>query len=279
MSIQESCMLQTKEQRKMAVIGLVVIAYALAAILNNLVFTGDAQAWATIVVSVAATVCFAVVYSMDREGWAAVGTYVCAVLAVFLFVVLSEWITGNGVPGMLLFAIALPFVVWGLMKPEQRGLLIPAYVLLAVIPVLYLEHAEGMIVPSYVMSAIALPFIAGWAMHRERWGLLIPAYVVLSIIPILFISEGNQNGDTLVPAYVMFAIGLPLFVAWILDRHKWGLFVPAIILFVIGLALFGMSTGLPDTIVTLGIPALGLLAGIGLLIWAFVYQGEKRQQM
>lgn len=272
-------MLQSKEQRKMAVIGLVVIAYALIAILNYLVFTGDTQAWATIIVSVAAAVSFAVVYSMDREGWAAVGTYVCAAIAIFLFTVFSEWVTGNGVPTLCLILIALPFVAWGLMKPEQRGLLIPAYVLLAVIPVLYLEHAEGVIVPSYVMVAIALPFIVGWLMNRAQWGFLIPAYVVLSIIPILLISEGNQNTDLLVPAYVMFAIGLPLFVAWILNRHRWALLIPAVILFVIGLALFGMSTGLPDTVMTLGIPALGLLAGIGLLIWAFTYQGEKRQQM
>lgn len=158
-----------------------LILIGLLQLLDN-VFAVEFGAWVWIIGLAVAAVAFGYVYLKERQVWAAIVTYVTGVLAVFLFLVTQANLTGNLVPAVILAAIAVPFVYAWWRDRKQWGLLIPAYVLLAIIPILYFGDTaeEGKLVPAYVMLAIGLPFIAAFAFTRQ-WPLLIPGGIMLAI--------------------------------------------------------------------------------------------------
>jgi uncharacterized protein with PQ loop repeat len=114
----------------------------------------------------------------------------------------------------VLTVIALPFLVGFLRNREQWGLLIPAYVLLAVgVMVWLLERGvlNDLLVPAYVMFAIAIPFFMVYGRNPQQWWALIPGGI-MAVIGLSFLIAEATIGYA-VPAVLILA-GI-----WILVRQ------------------------------------------------------------
>jgi hypothetical protein len=69
--------------------------------------------------------------------------------------------------------------------------------------------------------------------RTEKW-LLIIAYAMLAVASLVTLLELDLLRDAYVATYVLLAIGLPFFVAFLNNRSNWGLLIPAYVLLVIG---------------------------------------------
>lgn len=255
-------MLQDQEQRARLVAGVVIILLGVVALLNNFV-SGDLLAWLWIVVLAGSAVAFGWVYSRERTAWAAIGTYVTGFLAAFVFLLTQVNLSGVWVPVLVLLAIALPFVYLWWQDRRQWGLLVPAYVLVAVAVFLLLTEmgVSGTLVPTFVLLAVALPFVVGWLRDRQQWGLLVPAYVMVTVAVVVLLGGSGASAE-LIPVFVMWAIALPFLLAAALTR-QWPLLIPGGIMGLIGLFLLvgvqGAASQVVGTLVALGLIGVGLL--------------------
>ena len=177
--------------------GLLVLVGLL--LLLNSVFQIEIGPWAWIIGFGLAAAAFGVAYMQERNAGYAVVAYVCAALAAFLFLVTQLDLAGNIVPTVVMVAIAVPFILAWTQNRRQWGLLVPAYVMLSIVPIFYLGDA-GAVVPAYVMFAIALPFLGG-ALYLRRWPLLIPGGV-MAAIGIFLLADAVETFATLMTLIV-----------------------------------------------------------------------------
>jgi len=120
---------------------------------------------------------------------------------------------------VVLLAIALPLVAAWWFDRTRQGLLIPAYILVAVIPILLISETtekEGDLVPAYVMLVIGIPFIGAYFLTR-KWGFLIPGGI-MTLIGLAFLGTSvglSEQVLTVVVPIVLIAIGVfMLFRTW-----------------------------------------------------------------
>jgi len=145
---------------------------------------------------------------------------------------LSAWVwvvvlTVGGLGGLAIYAA----------DRSEKWLLFTSYAMLAVaglIALLELGLLNDSFVATYVLFAIALPFLVVFLSNREKWGLLIPAYVLLVIGVMVPLIEMDLLEDAWIATYVMLAIALPFFVAFLNNRKNWGFLIPAYVLTAIG---------------------------------------------
>jgi hypothetical protein len=190
--------------------GLLVVVGLL--LLLNSVFDVQIGVWAWIIGLGLSAVAFGLLYTQERETWAGVIAYVCGALAIFLFLVTQFDLAGNIVPTIVMAAIATPFIIAWTQNRRQWGLLVPAYVMLAIIPIFYLEDV-GNLVPAYVMFAIAMPFVVG-ALYTRKWALLIPGGImgVLGLFLLADAMESFATIMTLLIPLILIAAGVLLLV-------------------------------------------------------------------
>lgn len=230
-------MSQTKRQRQLLVAGIVTILIAAIALINNLLDNETTKIWVGIIGMLLVAVTFLWSYLQERETWAAVGIYVGVAIAFFIFYVTQ--ITNSP----QLSSEAMTDDVW---------------------------------IPSMALVLVALPFFWTWLMDRGRWGFLIPAYILLAIVPVLLMSNDESLQEYLVPAYVMFAVGLPFVVGYLYMR-EWQLLVPGGILVLVALLFVGLHYGLETTFLTIGLPIVAILVG-AFLLWRAMQQDEMQQE-
>lgn len=179
------------------------------------VFNVELSAWAWIIGLGLAAVAFGYVYLKERQTWAVVVTYITGILAVFLFLVTQLNLSGNLVPTIVLAAIAVPFVYAWTRDRKQWGLLIPAYVLLAIIPILYFGDGanEDKLVPAYVMAVVGLPFVVAY-FYTRQWPLLIPGGILLAIGAFFLFDavETFATAITIIVPLVLIGLGVLLLV-------------------------------------------------------------------
>jgi hypothetical protein len=127
--------------------------------------------------------------------------YILWAIGAFLALLTVPGFQGMPVPIFILTTIALPFVVGFTRNPANNwGLLIPAYVLLAVAGMLFgidRNILQDLMIPAYINSAIALPFLITFAVDRNNWWALIPGGIMTAI------AVGFLAGTQL------FSLGLP----------------------------------------------------------------------
>jgi hypothetical protein len=161
-------------------------------------------------------------YAMDRrEPALLIPVYILWTVAAFLALLTVPAFQGMPVPIYILTSIALPFLVGFTRNPARNwGLLIPAYVLLAVAGMLFgIERniLQDLMIPAYITSAIALPFLVGFTRNPARnWGLLIPGGI-MSAIAVGFLV-GTQLFSIGLPA-LLIVMGLLVLVAPMLFRR------------------------------------------------------------
>ncbi|MBN2472782.1 MAG: hypothetical protein JXN59_18810 [Anaerolineae bacterium] len=121
-------------------------------------------------------------YRETQEAWAGIVGYVTGALALLLFVIEVLAPSDLAIPTLVLLLIAAPFVYAWNRGRQQWGLLIPAYVLVAIIPVLFLGDGANAdrFVPAYVLGVIGLPFIIAYLVQRQ-WPFLIPGGIMFAL--------------------------------------------------------------------------------------------------
>jgi hypothetical protein len=196
-------MFLTVESRRLLVIGMITIILSITGLLNNFM----AATWETWILMTGfglSLVVFAAGYLVDREVYALVGSYVMLVL--LLLIAMTTWFTvaATLIPTFVLAAIALPFIVAWLYNRHNWGFLIPAYVLLAIIPILYMnEGVAPNLVPAYVMTVIGLPFIVTYV-YTQKWAFLIPGGILL-LLAVSFLGLHFGLSENIL------TVGLPVF--------------------------------------------------------------------
>ncbi len=219
-------MLQDREQRSRIIAGVVIILLGVMALINNAV-EPETAAWLWIIVMVVAAVIFGWAYMQEKETWFAIGAYLTGAIALLVFLLTKTKLDESElsdvwVPAIVLLGIALPFVVAWWVDRTRWGLLIPAYILVAIIPILLISETtekEGDLVPAYVMLVIGVPFIGAYLLTR-KWGFLVPGGIMILIgLAFLGTSVGlSEQVLTVIVPIVLIAIG-----AFMLFRARTGL--------------------------------------------------------
>jgi hypothetical protein len=172
-------------------------------------------AWTWVAALAAAGLAVFLIYLSDRSDWGVlVPAYVLWAVAGLVALIELDVLKDNWVALYALTAIALPFVAGFLRDRKQWGLLIPAYVMLAVGLMVGLQGAgvlDDLLVAGYVMFAIALPFFVVYVRNRGNWWALIPAGIMTVIGLSFLIAEAAAQ--YVVPILVI------LLGVWILARQ------------------------------------------------------------
>jgi len=175
----------------------------------------DLTAWIWVVVLAAAGCGVFLIYLTDPSEWGMlIPAYVLwavsgLVALIELNILKDEWIALY-----VLSVIALPFLVGFLRDQNRWGLLIPAYVLLAVglmVALIGARVLDDLLVPAYVMFAIAIPFLVVYLRNRANWWALIPAGI-MSVIGLAFLIAESVVEYILPVAVILAGI-------WILVRQ------------------------------------------------------------
>jgi hypothetical protein len=171
------------------------------------------------------------------------------------------WVAALAVAGLVAFGFFLA-------APGDWGLLIGAYVLEAVaglIALVELSILQDEIIATYVLAAIGLPFLVVFLRDRAQWWAVIPAYALLAVGVMVGLVGQGLIDELLIPAYVMFAIAIPFFVAYGLNNRNWWGLIPGGIMAAIGAAFL-----LAEAQAELVVPAFLILVGIWMLVRTLV---------
>ncbi len=119
---------------------------------------------------------------------------------------------------------------WGLLFPAVGAGAIAATIWMAE------AHVPGDFIGGTFMAAISLPFLVAFLTGpRENWWALIPGWTLLAIAGIVFAA--NRVPDELMASLVMFAIGLPFVVVYLVRRTQWWALIPGGIMTALGVVL------------------------------------------
>lgn len=190
-------MFENPQNRGRLIGGLALIALGALQIISNNV---DAawEIWIWIVFFGATALGLGWVYRDGRETWAGILAYIAAALFVLLFVI--EVLTPSDllIPTIVLLMIAAPFLFAWTRDRAQWGWLVPAYIMIMIIPVLYMSDLpnEDTLIPAYVLAVIGLPFIGAYFVQRQ-WPFLIPGGVMLVLAVVFMLGAIETAGPVL----------------------------------------------------------------------------------
>jgi len=202
----------TSQTRKQALVwGGLLIFFGVITLLET--FT-DLTAWTWVALLAAAGLGVFAVYLTDRSDWGLlIPAYVLWAIAGLIALVTLGILLGEFIATYVLVAIALPFLVAFLRDRTNWGLLVPAYVLLAVgvmVGLIGVGLLDDLLIPAYVMFAIAIPFFVAYARDPQQWWALIPGGIMAFIGLSFLIAEAAAQ--YVVPVVLIIAG------AWILVR-------------------------------------------------------------
>ena len=158
--------------------------------------------------------------------------------ALFLVVNLGYIHSASPTFWMAIFAClgGLFLVSYFLNGIQHWGWLFPALIFGALALTIGLSEAgvQDGLTAAPILLSVALPFGVAFALKpRQRWWALIPAWVMAAVTGIVLLS-GQIQGE-LMGTFVLYAIALPFFVVFFVNRaNQWAL-IPGGILAVVGL--------------------------------------------
>lgn len=160
---------------------------------------------------------------LDRRQWGLlIPAYVLGAIGVGLLPNLLED-KGNLFVAYILAVIGLPFLVGWVPNRRNWGLLIPAYVMLAIALAFLLNIFEGgNLFITYIMWVIAAPFLLAAALTRQ-WPFLIPGGILFVIGAFFLVGSGEALGTLIslfVAAILIVAGAILLFRAYIQQRRS-----------------------------------------------------------
>ncbi|MEJ2596782.1 MAG: hypothetical protein P8Z00_00540 [Anaerolineales bacterium] len=154
-------------------------ALALTIGLSELGFN-DATIGAPILASVGLPFVVAFALNPRQHWWALIPAWVMAVLT--LIVLAATRLPGEAIAALVLFGIAIPFLVVYLADRERWWALIPAFTLTVVglIPLLA-NRLSGEHMGAFILLSLALPFLVVYLASPRSWWAIIPSGVMGSI--------------------------------------------------------------------------------------------------
>lgn len=188
----------------------------------------DLTEWAWVAILVAAGLGVFGIYLTSRSEWGLlIPAYVLWAVAGLVALITLNILQDEFIATYVLTAIALPFLVAFLRGRERWGLLIPAYVLLAVGVMVGLIGAgvlNDLLIPSYVMLAIAIPFFVVYARNPGQWWPLIPGGITAVIGLSFLIAEAAVQ---YVAPVVLILAGIWILVRQLTRKESTGSDAPA----------------------------------------------------
>jgi hypothetical protein len=179
--------MNTQSKRSGLVLGGLLIVFGVLALIETML---DLSEWVWVAVLLVGGFGVYGVYAMDRtEKWMLIISYAMLAVAGLVTLLSLELLPDAYVATYVLFSIALPFFVAFLFDRSRWGLLIPAYVLLAVglmVPLIELGALNDLMVTAYVLFAIAIPFFVVYLRNSKNWWALIPGGI-LAVVAIGFL--------------------------------------------------------------------------------------------
>ena len=146
------------------------------------------------------------IYRGTQELWAAIVGYIAGALTLLLLAVEVVRPDDVFIPTLVMVLIAIPFVFAWNRNRQQWGLLVPAYVMVAIIPILFLGDSpnQDSLIPAYVLGVIGVPFVIAYFFQR-KWPLLIPGGIML-VLALFFLLDAVETFAPLLNAAL--ALGL-----------------------------------------------------------------------
>jgi hypothetical protein len=212
---------------------------------------------------------FLVAFGLEtkKKWWALIPAWVLIVIGGLI--VLEGKMPDEVFAGLILFSIALPFLVVYLTDRSRWWALIPGGVLIVVafIPLIASTASEEFI-PVFIMLIISLPFFVVYMASNKNWWALIPAGIMVTIAVGLLVmfALGEDNPLNLRVGGVFFlGWGATFGALWLrravhdTDWAKW----PAGILAALGLGIIVFGSGF-----NMLWPVLVIAAGVVVLFYA-----------
>lgn len=182
--------------------------------------------------------------------------------------------------GGIFAGTSLLFLVFYLLNGWQAwGWLFPFSIFagLAVVMFLVDREVDGIWIGGLFMASVALPFWLAFIIDRRaNWWALIPGWVLAVLTAVILLSE-SISGE-LIGSLVMFSIGLPFLVVYLVNRANWWALIPAAILCGIGVMLLFVNQA-PGTwigafmLVVMSLPFLVVYARVPKQWWAVIPGG------
>jgi hypothetical protein len=168
---------------------------------------------------------------------------------------------GGGLIFLVVFVVNLEHNWWAV---------IPGFTLLGLATLILFGDRLGAAGPAIFLGAIGLSFLVIYLIRREFWWAIIPAGVLLTLAVMIIVIDAVPGSSMLGPAILFFGLALTFLLVYLLPseeaRRTWALY-PAGILAIIGVMLL-LSLGNLINILW----ALALIAGGGYLLFRAVRQ-------
>jgi hypothetical protein len=204
--------MNTTSKKSGLVWGGLLIVFGVLALLE---IVTDLSAWIWVAVLTIGGLGVYGIYATDRaEKWLLIISYAMLAVAGLVTLLTLEVLDDPYVATYVLFAIAIPFLAAFLFDRTKWGLLIPAYVLLAVgvfVPLTELGVLDDNLTVTYILFAVAIPFFVVYARDRSKWWALIPGGIVAIVGASFLIAEAAAQ---YVGAFVLIVAGI-----WVLVRQ------------------------------------------------------------
>lgn len=202
----------------------------------------------------------AVYFADQTEWWPLIPAYILIALSIFVGAVELEILRGALIAPVVLTVAAIPFLIVYFRDRSQWWPLIPAYVLLLIAAMVALIETGVLVdawTATFILGGIGLPFLVVYLRDRKNWWALIPAYVMFAVGLMVGLIDNRVLQDSIIPAYVLLSIALPFFVVYATDTSRWWPLIPGGVLAMMGV-IFLMTGELLGFVV----PILIIIAGV-----------------
>ena len=178
--------------------------------------------------SVAAPFWVALITHPKDNWWASIPGWALTVIGGIILI--EDQVGGDLVGSLIMFSIALPFLVTYFRNREQAWPLIPGYALSVItLIILFEEVLGGDATGAFVLMAIALPFYVVYLRNKKNQWALIPAASLTLISLIIFINSITQD-EQFIGMSVLIAFGMFFVFVYLKWREQWWAIIPAGIL-------------------------------------------------
>jgi hypothetical protein len=179
--------MNTRSKKQGLVWGGLFIVFGVMALLETIT---DFSAWIWVAVLTIGGLGVFGIYATDQaEKWLLIISYALLAAAGLVTLITLEVLQDPLVATYVLLAIALPFLVAFLLNRTRWGLLIPAYILLAVgvmVPLTEFGVLDDSLTTAYILFAVAIPFFVVFLRNTKNWWALIPGGI-LAIVGLGFL--------------------------------------------------------------------------------------------
>ncbi|MBM3136908.1 MAG: hypothetical protein FJZ98_01845, partial [Chloroflexi bacterium] len=148
--------------------------------------------------------------------------------SVALTIAAGDTALGDALSGApILLSVGIPFFVAFALDPQKRRVaLIPAWAMVVLTAVIFLEpHVNGNLIGALVLFGIGFPFLVVYLLDRSHRWALIPFGVmtVIGFIPLLETFVSGQIFDLLEVGL----LAVPFYVVFFWSRKNWWALIPA----------------------------------------------------